>query len=174
MHGSNLEAKASSHRRRRLLASTAILWAICCSAPAQANDECGTGTVVLCDHGDQEYFNDFDTGITYDPVADLTLIVGGSATIAPTSSLSGELAARWGLAAFHLDLALRHEVFGQTSAEVSGLTFSDELPGTVIRMASGLDWSLLDGMLNISLDAGYAKGNDAEELSATAGLRFSY
>jgi hypothetical protein len=89
-------------------------------------------------------------------------------------SLSGELAARWGLAAFHLDLALRHEVSGQTSAEVSGLTFSDELPGTVIRMASGLDWSLLDGMLNVSLDAGYAKGNDAEELSATAALRFSY
>jgi hypothetical protein len=41
-------------------------------------------------------------------------------------------------------------------------------------MASGLDWSLLDGMVNVSLDAGYAKGNDAEELSATAALRFSY
>ena len=89
-------------------------------------------------------------------------------------SLSGELAARWGLAAFHLDLALRHEVFGQTSDEVSGLSFSDELPGTVVRLASGLDWSLLDGMLNVSFDASYARGNDVEELSATAGLHFSY
>ena len=90
MTRASIEAKASSYRRRRLLASTAILWAICCSAPAQANDECGTGTVVICDIGDSAaYFDDFDTGITYDPVADLTLIVAGDVEIVPTSGIEG-------------------------------------------------------------------------------------
>jgi hypothetical protein len=63
---------------------------------------------------------------------------------------------------------------GETSAEVSGLTFSDELPGTTLRLASGLDWSCADGRFSLSLDAGYARGSDAEEMSATAAVRLKY
>jgi len=89
-------------------------------------------------------------------------------------SLAGEFAARLGLAAFHLDLALRREFMGETSAEVSGLSFSDQLPGTTVRLASGLDWSLIDGRLNLSFEAAHARGSDAEEISAMAALRLSY
>jgi len=88
-------------------------------------------------------------------------------------SLSGELAARLGWSSLYFDLSLRHEFLGDTSAKVSGLTFSDDLPGTTARLASGLDWSLADGRLNISLDAGYARSSDAEEISAIVALRFN-
>src|SRR5262245_46113981 len=144
----------SNALRLALLGSTTILLSVLLAPPLHANDECGTAPSAICDSGDADY-PIFLNGITYDPVADLT----------------GELAARAGIAALYVDLALRHKFLGETSAEVSSLSFSDELPGTVVRLASGLAWSFADDRFNLSLDAAYAKGEDAEEMSASAALR---
>jgi hypothetical protein len=60
------------------------------------------------------------------------------------------------------------------AASFSGLAFTDELPGTTLRLASGMALGLLDGKAILSLDAAYAVGSDAEELSATGALRVMY
>src|SRR5688572_29064662 len=73
--------------RLALLGSTAILLSLVLAAPLRANDECGTGTSVICDAGDADY--PFANGITYIPVADLTLVVDGGAAIATAIGVSG-------------------------------------------------------------------------------------
>ena len=74
-----------------LLSSTAIVLAgaVALSKPILAADECGTGSSVVCDSGDPDYSTFFADGITYDPVADLTLIVASDVAIAPNSGVKG-------------------------------------------------------------------------------------
>ena len=88
------------------------------------------------------------------------------------ASLAGEIGTRLGAqvqsADLYLDLGVRHEFLGETEAEVSGLSFTQELPGTVAVAATGVAISALDDLLSIEVEASYAKGPEAEELSGTA------
>jgi hypothetical protein len=65
------------HRRRRLLASTAILLAGCLvfSSRIWAN-ECGPAPVVICDEFDPYYDTDFPNGIIYLDVTNLDMTFG--------------------------------------------------------------------------------------------------
>lgn len=74
-----------------LLSSTAIALAgaVTLSQPIFAAEECGTGSSVVCDSADPDYSTFFADGITYDPVADLTLIVASDVAIAPNSGVKG-------------------------------------------------------------------------------------
>jgi hypothetical protein len=49
---------------------------------------------------------------------------------------------------------------------VSGLTFSDALPGTMGVLAANLDLRALNDTVNLGLRGAYAKGAEAEEMSA--------
>jgi outer membrane autotransporter protein len=105
---------------------------------------------------------------------------GATIDLDGADSLSGEIGARLGLtpretmADLYVDLAVHHEVLGEARAEVSGLAFSDDLPGTTFRLASGMAWGVLGGKAILSLDAAYAIGSEAQELSATGALRVIY
>jgi outer membrane autotransporter protein len=95
-------------------------------------------------------------------------------------SLVGELSARLGvrlphiLTDFHVDAGMRHEFFGETEAEVSGLSYTHELPGTVGFISTGLTMTLMEDKLSLVLESGYAKGEHAEEITATGALRINY
>lgn len=69
---------------------------------------------------------------------------------------------------------IRHEFLGNTEAEVSGLLYSDALPGTAAFVSGGLAASLFGDKLSLSLEAGYAKGEEAEEITATGAVRLIY
>jgi hypothetical protein len=71
--------------RSRLLASTAVLLATLAAPPVLANDECGIGASVVCTSAENPYIS----GITYDPVTDLTLVVEGDVVITPGAGTEG-------------------------------------------------------------------------------------
>jgi outer membrane autotransporter protein len=93
-------------------------------------------------------------------------------------SLTGEAAARLGLdigsGKIYVDGGLRREFLGETEAEVSRLTFTDGLPGNLAFIAGGLAFSLFEDRLLLALETGYAKGDEAEEITATGALRMMY
>jgi hypothetical protein len=93
-------------------------------------------------------------------------------------SLAGEAAARLGLVLgsgeIYVDGGMRHEFLGETEAEVSGLTFTDALPGTSGFVSGGLLLRMIEDKVLLSLEAGYAKGDEAEEFTASAALRVVY
>jgi outer membrane autotransporter protein len=107
---------------------------------------------------------------------------GETVDLRNAESLLGELGARlgmslpraWGVAHVHLDAGLRHEFLGNTRAEVSDLVYTRELPGTVGVVAAGAAMTFLEDKLSLLLDAGYARGEEAEEVTAAAGLRVMY
>ena len=74
----------------------------------------------------------------------------------------------------HAEAGVRHEFLGTMEAEVSGLIYTDALPGTAAFVAGGLSARLLDDRLLLSLEAGYAKGEDADEITATGAVRLIY
>jgi hypothetical protein len=53
---------------------------------------------------------------------------------------------------------------------VSGLTFTDQLPGTMAVFATALDLSLAEDTVTLGLRGAYATGTEAEELSANLTL----
>jgi outer membrane autotransporter protein len=93
-------------------------------------------------------------------------------------SLRGELAVRlgkhlWqGAAEGHasLDAGVRHEVLGETEAGVSGLAYTDELPGTLGFLAANMDVTLLEEQLRLGLRGEYAKGDEAQSFGASLSL----
>ncbi len=107
---------------------------------------------------------------------------GETVDLRNAESLLGELGARlgvslpraWGVTHVHLDVGLRHEFLGNTRAEVSDLVYTHELPGTVGVVAAGAAMTFLEDKLSLLLDAGYARGEEAEEITAAAGLRVMY
>ena len=103
---------------------------------------------------------------------------GGQIDLGAANSLTGEVAARLGVALgaseAYLDGGVRHEFLGETEAQVSGLTFADALPGTSGFVSGGLLLRMLDDKVLLSLEAGYAKGDEGEELTANAALRVVY
>ena len=84
-------------------------------------------------------------------------------------SLSGEAAARLGVqlavGEVYVEGGLRHEFLHQSLAEVSGLTFSGESPGSVGFMAGGVSLMLFD-KVRLGLEATYAAGEEAQEVTA--------
>jgi outer membrane autotransporter protein len=97
-------------------------------------------------------------------------------------SLSGEAAARLGFrpnggagaSDVYAEAGVRQEFLGTMEAEVSSLIYSDALPGTAAFVAGGLSASLLKDRLSLSLEAGYAKGEEAGEITATGAFRLIY
>ncbi len=97
-------------------------------------------------------------------------------------SLSGEAAARLGFrpngeagaSDVYAEAGVRHEFLGTMEAEVSGLIYTDALPGTAAFVSAGLSASLLKDRLSLSLEAGYARGEEADEITATSALRLKY
>ncbi|MGH6875255.1 MAG: autotransporter outer membrane beta-barrel domain-containing protein, partial [Aestuariivirgaceae bacterium] len=96
---------------------------------------------------------------------------GATIDLNNSDALSGELGARVGAALPHaelyLDAGISHTFLGETQAEVSGLVFSDDLPGTVGLVAAGLTARAAEDTLLLTLQTGYAKGPEAEEFTAT-------
>jgi outer membrane autotransporter protein len=92
--------------------------------------------------------------------------------------LTGEVAARLGASAgtneLYIEGGMRNEFLGETRAEVSDLVFSDALPGTIAFASAGATIGMMHDVLSLSLNAGYAKGQSAEELNATLALRLDY
>jgi hypothetical protein len=95
--------------------------------------------------------------------------------------LRGELAVRlestlWSgatLGAASLDVGIRHEFLEETEAEASGLTFTQELPGTAAFFAANLDIVLLEDTLSLGLRGEYARGEETEEIGAGITLDFA-
>jgi hypothetical protein len=69
---------------------------------------------------------------------------------------------------------VRHEFLGETEAEVSGLIYADALPGTTGFVSGGVAVRLLEDKLSLMLEAGYAKGDEAEEMTATVAVTLIY
>src|SRR5215211_7235686 len=86
-------------------------------------------------------------------------------------SLASEVGARVGTPLPHgelyLDAGVAHEFLGEMQADVSGLTFSNDLPGTVGLVSAGLTTRAAEDRLLLTLETGYAKGPEAEEFTAT-------
>jgi outer membrane autotransporter protein len=103
---------------------------------------------------------------------------GTTVRLESAESLTGEAAARLGFplesGEIYLDGGLRHEFLGETEAIVSGLTFSDTLPGTSGFLAGGLAWRMLEDKVLLGLEGSYSKGSEGEELMASAALRLVY
>jgi outer membrane autotransporter protein len=74
----------------------------------------------------------------------------------------------------YMEAGVQHEALGDTEARVSGLSFVDELPGTIAFLSAGVAVNLIPNKLSLVLDAGYAKGDAAEEFTATGALRVMY
>ena len=63
---------------------------------------------------------------------------------------------------------------GETEAEVSDLFFTAGLPGTLGLLSAGASAGLFGDAIFLSLDLGYARGEDAEEITATGALRMIF
>jgi outer membrane autotransporter protein len=96
---------------------------------------------------------------------------GVTIDLSNTDSLRGEIAARFennilsgGLIA--LDAGLRHEFLGEQQAEVSGLTFSHELPGTSGFIAAALNL-MLDETFSFTFRGEAAGNSESSELNGS-------
>ncbi|HKG75782.1 MAG TPA: autotransporter domain-containing protein, partial [Aestuariivirgaceae bacterium] len=96
---------------------------------------------------------------------------GATVKLSDGNSLAGEVGARVGTPLPHgelyLDAGVAHEFLGEMQADVSGLTFSNDLPGTVGLVSAGLTTRAAEDTLLLTLETGYAKGPEAEEFTAT-------
>ena len=187
-------------RRKLLLASTAIALAGYLYAPSVfAADECDpiVSNSVTCTSDGNNYASLeagylFDTPhLTLSPHARLTYAYawaedfddasGAAIDLKDARSLRGELALRLGkelwqgtsLGSASLELGTRHEFLGEQQAEVSGLTFTDALPGTTAFIAPNLNVELLESSLFLGLRGEYAKGGGSDELSGSLSLNLN-
>jgi outer membrane autotransporter protein len=96
---------------------------------------------------------------------------GATVELSDGDSLAGEVGARVGMPLPHgelyVDAGIAHEFLGEMQADVSGLTFSNDLPGTVGVVSAGLTTRAAEDKLLLTLETGYAKGPEAEEFTAT-------
>jgi outer membrane autotransporter protein len=96
---------------------------------------------------------------------------GATVELSDGDSLAGEVGARVGMPLPHgelyVDAGIAHEFLGEMQADVSGLTFSNDLPGTVALVSAGLTMRAAEDRLLLTLETGYAMGPDAEEFTAT-------
>jgi outer membrane autotransporter protein len=96
---------------------------------------------------------------------------GVTIDLSNTDSLRGEIAARfesnlWNGGLIALDAGLRHEFLGEQQAEVSGLTFTHELPGTSGFIAAALNL-MLDETFSFTLRGEAAGNSESSELNGS-------
>jgi fibronectin-binding autotransporter adhesin len=99
---------------------------------------------------------------------------GTTVDLSNGQTLVGEAGVRFGtqlaaaplMAELDVDAGIRHEFLGETEAVVSGLACTGQLPGTVGFVGTNLNVTMPDDTLKMGFHGSYAKGQDAEELSA--------
>jgi hypothetical protein len=135
------KAWASSHgmdrraRRGRLLASTAILWAVFLPQASLATDECGPAPSAVCDSGDAVTgYPNFPNGVIYYPIADLTLVVDSGAAIAPGSGIRGIVISDGD----NIDVALENGSSITTSGNYAWGMFVDSAASVDIKSAASI------------------------------------
>ena len=97
-------------------------------------------------------------------------------------SMSGEAAARLGfrpsgeagVSEAYAEAGVRHEFLGTMEAEVSGLIYTVALRGKAAFVSGWLSACLFEDRLLLSMEAGFAKGEEADEITATGAVRLIY
>jgi hypothetical protein len=82
--------------------------------------------------------------------------------------LSGSIATQ-GVYAY----GIRHEFLGEQEAEVSGLTFTHDLPGTMGFLATTLEVEIIEDSLTLIVRGEFAKGSDGEEFTGSLGFNLT-
>ena len=95
-----------------------------------------------------------------------------------SDSLQAELAMRletsaWSSGVASLDAGIRHEFLGEQEAEVSGLTFTHDLPGTMGFLATALEVEIIEDSLTLIVRGEFANGSDGEEFTGSLGLNLT-
>jgi hypothetical protein len=70
-------------------------------------------------------------------------------------------------------IAIRHEFLGEQAAEVSGLTFTHDLPGTMGFLATALEVEIIEDSLTLIVRGEFAKGSEGEEFTGSFGLNWT-
>ncbi len=93
-------------------------------------------------------------------------------------SLHGQLGTRFTVpmqyAEIYLNAGVKHQFLGEAEATVSGLTFTNDMPGTQGLIAAGLQAMSAEDQLFLSLETAYAKGADASELSGSFNMELKF
>ena len=95
-----------------------------------------------------------------------------------SDSLQAELAMRletsaWSSGVASLEAGIRHEFLGEQEAEVSGLTFTHDLPGTMGFLATALEVEIIEDSLTLIVRGEFAKGSEGEEFTGSLGLNLT-
>jgi outer membrane autotransporter protein len=95
-----------------------------------------------------------------------------------SEALSAEFVTRVGAALssanLYFDAGIRREFLGKAQAEVSGLSYVHELPGTAGLLTAGIVLGGIDNRLSLTFEGGYTKSNEAEEFKATTAMRLMF
>jgi outer membrane autotransporter protein len=93
-------------------------------------------------------------------------------------SLHGQLGTRFtaplGYAQIYVNAGVKHQFLGETEATVSGLTFTNDMPGTQGLIAAGLHAMAAEEQFLLSFETAYAKGADASELAASFNMELKF
>jgi outer membrane autotransporter protein len=93
-------------------------------------------------------------------------------------SLYGQLGTRFTAplryAELYLNAGVKHQFLGETEATVSGLTFTNDMPGTQGLIAAGLQAMAAEEQLFLSLETAYTKGADASEMAASLNMELKF
>jgi outer membrane autotransporter protein len=103
---------------------------------------------------------------------------GNRIDLSNSDSLQAELAMRletsaWSSGVASLEAGIRHEFLGEQEAEVSGLTFTHDLPGTMGFLATALEVEIIEDSLTLIVRGEFAKGSDGEEFTGSLGLNLT-
>jgi hypothetical protein len=113
------------------------------SSPAWAIDECGAPPSVTCAGG-------YNTA--------------GNVVIDHSGSINTDAQYSQGI---------RHEFLGEQEAEVSGLTFTHDLPGTMGFLATALEVEIIEDSLTLIVRGEFAKGSEGEEFTGSFGFNLT-
>ena len=93
-------------------------------------------------------------------------------------SLYGQLGTRFTApmqyAEIYFNAGVKHQFLGEAGATVSGLTFTNDMPGTQGLIAAGVQAMADDEQLLLSVETAYAKGTDASELAASVNMELKF
>ena len=77
-------------------------------------------------------------------------------------------------AELYLNAGVKHQFLGETEAMVSGLAFTNDMPGTQGLIAAGLQAMAAEEQLFLSLETAYTKGADASEMAASLNMELKF
>jgi outer membrane autotransporter protein len=93
-------------------------------------------------------------------------------------SLYGQLGTRFaaplGYAQVYVNAGVKHQFLGKTEATVSGITFTNDMPGTQGLIAAGLQAIAAEEQLLLTLETAYAKGADATQMAASLNMELKF